>query len=407
VSAALAWAQAYRLAYDQAAPLAPGLARLADAVGCVLAEDLRAECDLPPADTSAMDGWAVCGPPPWRLVGMALAARAGPVRSPLTLSEAMVIATGAAVPEGTTGILRSERGAVLEGVLSPLPGVPAPDLTDVRPRGHEALAGDVLVPAGRLVHPVVAGLAAAAGHDALLVRPRPRVALLVLGDELLDEGPPRGGAVRDALGVQLPAWLEALGAEPGLRARVPDDPAATLAAIDAAPGDVVVTTGGSARGAADHVRTVLAELGARLVVDTVDVRPGHPMLLARLPDGRHLVALPGNPLAALTALLTLLAPLVAGLRGAPRPRPGRAPVAEDVSVLPGGRRPRGHLLVPVVREADGLVVTGHASASMLRGVAGADGLLLVPAAGLACGEVGEMLWFPWAQPAWPGRRQEA
>jgi molybdopterin molybdotransferase len=393
------WGTARTLAYERVTPLTPHLVRLTAAVGSVLAGDLRAGCDLPPADTSAMDGWAVSGPPPWKVVGQVLAGRGGRSTAALVPSEAVVIATGAMLPAGATGIVRTERGLLTGDDLRLAAGAPSPpDLSDVRRRGHEAKAGDLLIRAGGVVRPTTVGLAAAAGHDALLVRPRPSVAVLVLGDELLDAGPPRDGAVRDALGVQLPAWVRALGGESGAPIRVPDDSAATLDAVQAGTDQVVVTTGGSAAGAADHLRATLARLDATIVVDTVDVRPGHPMLLAELGDGRHLVGLPGNPLAALAGVMTLLAPLLAGLSGAPPPAPADAVVADDVEVLPRGRR-RGALLIPVARTPDGEVrPTGYAASSMLRGIAVADGFLLVPPDGLQRGERGSVAWFPWIFP---------
>jgi molybdopterin molybdotransferase len=408
VTPSVPWERARTLAYQVALPKPPQLIELSAAIGCVLADDLLAGCDLPPADTSAMDGWAVSGPPPWHVVGWALAGR-GSDHPRLARGQAVVIATGSALPAGVTGIVRSEQGRFDGDDLWLAPGASSPpDLADVRRRGHEASAGELLIPAGTVVRPTTAGLAAAAGHDVLPVRPRPRVALLVLGDELLDAGPPREGSVRDALGVQLPGWVQALGGEPGQVERVADDATATLAAIrdGASTGvgaggrsdavDVIVTTGGSARGAADHLRSTLRRLDARIVVDTVDVRPGHPMLLAELPDGRRLVGLPGNPLAALAGVLTLLAPLLAGLSGAALPGLWTTVVEQDVSVQPRGRRLRAKLMIPVVRTVGGGVrPTGHSASAMLRGVALADGFLLVPPGGIQAGEQGTVVWFPW------------
>ncbi len=402
MTSSVPWERARDLAYRAGAPLPPQLVALSAAIGCVLAEALHAGGDLPPADTSAMDGWAVSGPPPWRMVGRSLAG--GDRLAPLRPGEAAVIATGAAVPAGTTGIVRSEWGWFDDHDLRPVTGTASPaDLSDVRRRGREATAGELLVPAGAVVRPTTAGLAAAAGFDLLPVRPRPRVQLLVLGDELLDAGPPRGGAVRDALGVQLPAWIEALGGGAAGSVRVADDLATTLAAVRAhgpQQAEVLVTTGGSARGAADHLRGTLRRLDARIVVDSVDIRPGHPMLLAELPDGRPLVGLPGNPLAALVGVVTLLAPVLAGLAGAPRPGLWSVPVGEDVPVPARGRRPRARLLTPVTRTPTGSVrPTGHSASAMLRGVAQADGFLLVPPEGLRAEQLGTVAWFPWTPAA--------
>jgi molybdopterin molybdotransferase len=386
------WDDARLLSYGSGRPLPPVAVTLAGALGCVLAADLTALTDLPAADTSAMDGWAVCGDPPWEVTGRALA---GHPASRLTASRAVIIATGASVPPGTTGIVRTERGEVRDGHLDT--SHPA-DLTDVRIKGHEAHKGDVLFPACRTVTPVVLGLAAAAGYDELTVHPRPRVRVLTLGDELLDSGPARGGAVRDALGVQLPAWVQAWGGAVGAGARVPDTLEGTLAAIRSADSDIVVTTGGSAHGAADHLRPALTALGAELIVDCVDVRPGHPMLLAALPDGRRLVGLPGNPLAALVGVVTLLQPLLAAVRGAEPEALGHALLEHEVTTH-GGRRPRGFVAVPVARTPTGAIrTTGYAASSMLRGVAAAEGFVLVPPDGLVAGSPARVVWFPWTTP---------
>ena len=131
-----------------------------------------------------------------------------------------------------------------------------------------------------------------------------------LGDELLDHGPPRAGRVRDALGPMLPSWLRGLGADVTSVRRLADDAQVLHAAVTASTADLVVTTGGTAGGPVDHVHPVLAKSGARLLVDGVAVRPGHPMLLAELPAGGLLAGLPGNPLAAVSGVLTLVAPVL-------------------------------------------------------------------------------------------------
>lgn len=132
------------------------------------------------------------------------------------------------------------------------------------------------------------GLAAAARYDALETRPRPRVEILVLGDELLIEGLPHDGLIRDALSPMLGPWLTRLGAEVIGTRRLGDDPAGAEAlyeAVTTSDADLIVTTGGTASGPVDHVRPVLRRAGAELLVDGVAVRPGHPMLLARLGTG--------------------------------------------------------------------------------------------------------------------------
>lgn len=124
----------------------------------------------------------------------------------------------------------------------------------------------------------------------------------------------------------LPAWLRALGAEVTSVRRLGDDPKALLKAVRASDADLIVTTGGTASGPVDHVHPTLSSLDAELLVDGVAVRPGHPMLLARTKEGQHLVGLPGNPLAAVSGLLTLAEPLLRMLAGRPEQEPYTVPL---------------------------------------------------------------------------------
>ncbi|MCI0384784.1 molybdopterin molybdotransferase MoeA, partial [Streptomyces sp. CNQ085] len=403
------------------------------ALGHRLAAPLTALTDLPAFDTSAMDGWAVSGPGPWEPVGPGNGARdtgnaastapatangilAGDDRpAPLPDGHAVRIATGARIPPGTTAVLRSEYGEVrdrrLRANAAPQHGA------DIRPRGQECRVGDHLLPGGTPVTPAVLGLAAAAGWDELPVLRRPRVEVLVLGDELLTSGIPSGGRVRDALGPMTGPWLAAMGAEVTATRRLGDDAEALCAALEGTAADLVVTTGGTASGPVDHVHPALRRLGAELLVDGVRVRPGHPMLLARLPSGAHLVGLPGNPLAAVSGLLTLAEPLLRaatvavppGTRpGGPLTEPSAADAALPAAALPAAALPaaallgeaQGHprdtRLVPVVQDGGGVRPLRFSGPAMLRGIAAATALAVVPPGGAATGTGVHLLRLPWA-----------
>jgi len=352
---------------------------LEQAAGAVLGADVLARTDLPPADTSAMDGWAVAGPGPWRVRGSLLA---GQLAAALQDGTAVAVATGAWLPPGADGVVRREHGLVQGDVLSA--AVAGEPDRDVRRAGHECRRGDVVLPAGSTLTPAAVGLLSAAGADVVPVR-RATVDVLVLGDELLTAGPARDGRVRDALGPMLSAWLPALGVTVTARRHVPDSAGALEQALSGCTGDVVVTTGSTARGPVDHLHGALAAAGADLLVDGVAVRPGHPQLLAVLPDGRPLAGLPGNPLAAATAVLTLVEPLVGCLHAA-LPRPGRmVRLAEDVPAGADATR-----LVPV-RGGRAVLFAGPA---MLRGLAVADGVAVVPPGGAAAGTEVELLRLP-------------
>ncbi|MGW0629980.1 molybdopterin molybdotransferase MoeA [Streptomyces sp. NPDC002758] len=387
------WEEARSLARRSAgAPLGSiGLAA-GDALGHALAAPLDALCDLPPFDTSAMDGWAVAGPGPWRSYGGIVLAGTDP--EPLRQGTAVPIATGARLPQGATAVLRRERAKSDGERIWHTPPDVLPVGRDIRPRGQECQSGEPLLPVGTTVTPAVLGLAAAAGYDRLSVHRRPRVELLLLGDELLRNGVPRGGRVRDALGPLLTPWLGACGAEPiGVR-MVGDDAGLLREAVERSPADVVITTGSTAAGPVDFLHDVLGGLGAALPVDSVAVRPGHPMLLAELPPAaddraRHLVGLPGNPLAAAAGMVTLAVPLLQRLGGHTDPEPMLRRVAAG---LPG--HARDTRLLPVRHTGSEMVPLPFDGPAMLRGLALADGFAVVPPGGVPAGTVVEVLELP-------------
>jgi molybdopterin molybdotransferase len=370
----LAWDAAREVAHAAATALPPREIALADADGTMLAAPLVAVADHPPVPRSAMDGYAVSGAPPWTVVGGGLqhgghAATGRP--GTLAEGEACAVVTGSPLPAGTTSVLADE-DAVRDGAL--LRGA-APPGRHIRPAAEECAAGEAVLPAGSRVTPAVLGLAAALGYDRLLVRPLPRVVTLVTGNELVHSGRPGPGVVRDAIGPMLPGLLRRAGAR--------QDPASValrddrellrtaLATAAAESADVVLVSGSSAAGPADHLRATLAELHADLLVDGVRCRPGHPQALARL--GHTLVVgLPGNPLAALAAFLTVAVPALAGLRGEPLPALMAVPVPGGI-----GRHPLHTRLVPVAVEPSGAVPVGHSGSAMLRGAAAADAFAVV------------------------------
>src|SRR6266536_5812183 len=344
---------------------------LRQADGATLARPLRPRTDLPAFPTCSVDGWAARGPGPWRVVGRVLAGnRAQPLTEDGTCVE---IATGAMVPAGAERVIRVEDSTVS---ASGLVDTTAPARREWREPGEEARAGEELFPAGTPVTPGLIGLAASCGYDTLAVRPVPRAAVLVFGDELLTSGVPGEGRVRDALGPSVPAWLRRLGAlAAGPVGPVADTLDAHVAALRDAVGqgvELVCTTGGTMHGPVDHLHPALAELGARYVVNTVEVRPGFPMLLAALPDGRFIAGLPGNPQSAIVALMSLVAPLIAGLQGRALPA---LPSVTLGAPIPG-RGSFTHLAL--VRLVDGLAYpASHVGSSMLRGLARSAGFALV------------------------------
>ncbi len=373
------WLDARRSSYDagRAAILDPVELPLHECDGTTLAVDLRALTDLPAFPTSSIDGYAVRGAGPWRVIGRVLAGYPAP---DLTEDGACVeIATGAMVPTGTDDLIRVEETTSSNGLID---GVARPE-REWRNAGDEARRGDVLMPAGTPVTPGLIGLAAASGHDSLAVRPRPRAVVLVFGDELLTAGTPADGRIRDSLGPQLPAWLARLGvdlASPAVIGPIEDTLDAHVAALQqalAAGVDLILTTGGTMHGPVDYLHGALAKLDAEYAVNTVEVRPGFPMLLASLvaSAGRRVLlgGLPGNPQSAVVALASLVVPALAGAVG--RELPELLPV-ELGAPIPG-RGDFAHLSL-VRLDSDGRAhPVAHMASSMLRGLAQSVGFAVI------------------------------
>jgi molybdopterin molybdotransferase len=377
------WDDARLAAHAAGRPVPAEIVPIGRADRRILAADVRARTPLPPRRASAMDGWAVSGPGPWRVVADVLAGEEW--ERPLLDGQAVVTATGAAVPEGAVGVLRREHGVVDDAGL--VHGSVAPG-QDVRPAGEEAPEGALLIASGTLLSPAHLGLAAAAGHDELLVARRPRGRVIVFGDELLRSGLARDGKVRDSLGAQVPAWLRRMGVEVIGIDWVADSVTAHAEALAAAADvELVVTSGGTAAGPVDHLRAALRDTGGEVLVDTVAVRPGGPMLLGGWPAGRWLIGLPGNPQAAIAALMTLGAPLLDALHRRPLGALGARRLAAAVTSRDDRTR-----LVPCT-DADGRCVpTDYIGSGMLRGLAAADGFAVVPGGGAAAGD--QVRWLP-------------
>jgi molybdopterin molybdotransferase len=376
------WTDARQAARDAAKPLDAVDVALADALGSALAEPIRAHTAVPSFDTSAMDGFAVCGVAPWSLVGHV---RAGgrPHNAVLRPGHAVEISTGAPVPPGADAVLPVER-AIRVGVT--IVGEVRVG-QHVRRAGEDCARGHELLPDGTVVSPAVLGLAAAAGYDVLRVHRSPRVAVVITGDELVLSGSPEVGRVRDAIGPVLPGVLADAGADLVSVTHVPDHVGALLAAVSRDDVEVLVVGGATSVGPADHLRAVLRSLHADVRVSGVACRPGHPQLLAVLPDGRCVVGLPGNPFAALGACLTLLEPLLGAFSGRGVRPAVTARLVGDVAPHPCDTK-----LVPVLRSGSTASPVGHDRPGTLWGAALADAVAVVPPA-WAGGEV-ELLRLP-------------
>jgi molybdopterin molybdotransferase len=324
----------------------------------------------------------VCDEAPWSNIGALLAGDWAPPE--LAPQQAIRIATGAPIPPGTTGILRTENAVrAADGTLT---GPSSPH--DIRHHGEECHAGDVLAERGTELTPPLIGLLCAAGHDTVEVTRRPRVRLVLIGDELQHAGLPRPGHVRDALGPQLPAWLERAGALVVDHRLLRDSRSDLVTALTDDDVDLIITTGGTASGPLDYVHSAVAQVDGRFVVDRVAVRPGHPMVLADL-GGVPLVALPGNPQAAVVGLLTLAFPMIDAMLGRSSREDQRVVLAEQLNAPDGQTRMVGGVLAE-----DGFRRSAHEGSAMLRGLAASTGYAVIPPGGANPGDfVG---WLPLA-----------
>ena len=378
------WDQARTVAANSFQVLSSESIDLTQGVDRTLAADAHALCDLPTYATSAMDGYAVAGDGPWKIIGEVKAGL--PMKSVLAAGSAVGIATGAVIPQGTFGVIRWESATVDENMLT---GKVSHN-QEIRPPAHECNSGDVLIQAGTKLNPAMIGLLAAAGLDSIDVVRKPRVALVLLGDEIQLTGIPSEGLVRDALGPQLPGWLIKLGCDVVSTRYISDELHLVVNALDeaCATADIVITTGGTAQGPRDYLHSALNEINAQILVDTVAVRPGHPMLLART-DSCAIFGLPGNPQSAIVALVSLGGPVIASMLGN-QTQDLPTVITRDELTAPEEftRLVIGNLV------ENQFVVARYLGSAMLRGLAHSTGFAVVMKSYTAAGESVRWLSLP-------------
>ncbi len=377
---------------------------LAACLGRVSAETCHAREAVPGFRASIMDGYAIADASPpstgaqWRLVGRS--APGAPWNGVLGPAEAIRILTGAPLPEGGERVLPQELVAVVEVGAGPEAGSglelrgEAGANPWIRSPDEEAAPGQELLKAGVRLGPADLGRLAGCGVADLVVRCRPRLGLLISGDELVppgDERPP--GAIWESNGTLLAALLERLGYGMAERRVVADQPLALAAALEelAAGCDVVVSTGGVSAGDSDWIRPLLAERGA---VDfwKLFLKPGRPFAFGQL-GGKPFFGLPGNPVAAAITALQLLWPALQALEGAEPELLPRLRVRLAAPLRRGAGRPelaRARLRVGAAGELLA-VVEGSQASSRIGSLQGADLLLEIPAE-LGALEAGTELW---------------
>lgn len=372
---------------------------LAEALGRVLAADVVAPVSLPPWDNSGMDGYAV------RAADVRDASPAAPVRLPVVATvaaghrapralapgEAMRIMTGAPLPEGADAVVRVEDTDGGEQAVLVHDARDARSPTrNVRPRAEDLRAGSVALEAGAVVGAAHVGVLAACGQRVVRVRPRPRVAIVATGDEIVDldawDAVLGGERIPSTNSWTLHALVRQAGGEPVPLGIAPDEPVALRDRLARARGcDLLLTTGGVSVGAFDHVRPVLASMGAELRFWRARMRPGAPLGFALLPamgrDGGELpwLGLPGNPVSAMVTFELFARPAIRRLAGHPRlfRRPVSVVLEDEVRIA----APLTHFVRVTLHEREdgqiGARLTGPQGSGLLTSMARADALLVI------------------------------
>ena len=365
---------------DALCPTPAEVVALADSWNRVTAAPVTARLNQPPAEVSAMDGYALRATDgtmaaTLRVIGAAPAGH--PFDGAVGPGEAVRLFTGSVVPAGADAILLQEDAtrthdtvrvneAVIEG-------------RHIRRRGQDFAAGDVVIPAGRRITARDVGLAAAANHPWLSVHRRPRVAILATGDEIAMPGEPiPPGGIVSSNSHALAALVRAAGGQPMILPIARDDQSAIGAAADTVAGmDMLVTTGGASVGDHDLVIESLKARGMTLDFWQIAMRPGKPLLLGQL-GAMPVLGLPGNPVSAMVCAILFLLPALAHLSGLPAAPPTSTTAILGAAVKQNDHR-ADHLRASLSTDSAGRIVATPfpvQDSGMLRRMALADALVL-------------------------------
>lgn len=387
-------ADALNAVLHRTGPLPPRRFRLAEALGCILAEDVAADRDWPPFDKAMVDGFAVraadlADPGQALRLGEEICAGRVPSR-PLAKGEAALVMTGAPVPEGADAVVMIEQAnAGGDGLVRfEFDGPSIAAGRNLMLKGREMRAGDALLRRGDRLNAAKLGLLASVGKAEVLVAPRPGVAIATTGDELVEpDQEPGPGQIRNSNGTVLQALALANDARAELLPIAPDESVALQTLLKRGlAADVLLITGGVSAGYRDLVPATLAALGVERVFHKVRLKPGKPIWFGvgpRRDDGSPgplVFGLPGNPVSGLVGFLLFVRPALAILRG----RTTATTTLPRYRLVQGfehkGDRPTYHP-ARLVAGLDGqeLEPLAWAGSSDLRTVALADGFAVFPA----------------------------
>lgn len=350
-----------------------------DALGRVLAADVVSQLDVPPADNTAMDGYAllaadVARPGTVLPVGQRVPAGViGAVHQPGTAAR---IFTGAQIPIGADAVVMQEQCEALDGAVRVNAEVRAGQW--IRRRGEDVQQGATVLSAGHKLDAAALGMAASVGAATLQVARRLKVALFSTGDELLMPGEPlKPGAIYNSNRFTLRGLLQGLGCEVIDLGIVPDQLDATRAALReaASQADLIITSGGVSVGEEDHLRPAVQAEG-QLDLWQIALKPGKPLAFGRVQQS-WFIGLPGNPVSSFVTFLLLVRPVILRLQGATSLTPKRYPLRADFDWAKPDRR--REFLRARMGEGGGLALFPNQSSGVLTSAVWGDGLVDNPA----------------------------
>jgi molybdopterin molybdotransferase len=386
-----------RILAQTCAPAGESVALGVTALGRVLGEDVVATHPVPAFDNSAMDGFAVRAPDLYgagpstpvtlRLVGESRAGR--PAAAAVGEGQAVAISTGAMMPEGADTVLRVEETRVAQDETVQALGAAELGL-NVRRAGDDLLPGQTVLRSGSVLGPAELGVLASLGRSLIRCVRRPRLSVLVTGDELLGlHEAPRAGAIRDTSTLTISALACCGGAEVVHTGRAGDEEHATAeAAAEALEGvDVAVVCGGVSVGAHDHVRPSLATLGVIEEFWGLALRPGSPAWFGRR-DGTLVFGLPGNPVSAMVTFVLLVGPALRAMLGRPPEPERKLAILDSDYEKPAGRAHAVRCRLSIREDGLHATPTGPQGSHVLSSMLGAEALAIIPteSTGVRAGE---------------------
>jgi len=374
--------EARRRVLAAAGGLSTEVVPLASALGRVLAEDVNSRSDVPPFDSSAMDGFAVAPGAEGKLEISGEARAGSPSPKPVGRGAAIQISTGALVPGGTGAVVALEQAEV-SGETVRVPALP--DGKNIRRRGEALPEGALVVERGSELSPAALGVLASAGLSHVRCARPPRVAILATGDELVAPGQAlAAGQIWNSNPLALAGQVELAGGVTQSSETVADDPHATRGALRDAleAADVVCLSGGVSVGPHDHVKGALAELGVVEHFWGVALKPGKPTWFGVLErDGGSVLAfgLPGNPVSAMVTFQLFVRPALRALQGADPSSTRLTAILDEALPRNSSREQAIRCVVRVSDDGWHATPTGAQGSHVLSSMLAAGALALIPA----------------------------